>query len=112
MRRQQEPSEFIAYVLEMAQSAGSIKARRMFGGHGLFLDGVMLALVMDDVLYLKADKNSAGEFEQQGLTAFTYIRRGRRCKLSYYQAPEESLEDPESMRLWLRKAHAAALRSK
>jgi DNA transformation protein and related proteins len=36
-------SEFVGFVLESLRQLGRIASRRMFGGHGLFMDGVMFA---------------------------------------------------------------------
>ena len=93
------------------QSIGSVHAKRMFGGHGIFLDKLMFALIADDVLYLKADKETENEFRKKGLDAFTYDKKDKTLSLSYYQAPEETLEDNDEMRLWANKAYGAALRA-
>jgi len=69
----------------------------------------MFALVADNVLYLKVDKDIIAEFE--GLEAFSYDRQGKEFKMSYFQAPEEVLEDAEKMRVWANKAYGAALRA-
>ena len=106
-----EEKEFAAYVVELMQSIGPVRARRMFGGHGIFLDGLMFGLIADSVLYLKADKETEIEFKARGLEAFTYNKKGKEYKMSYYQAPEEALEDGEEMNSWATRAYGAALRA-
>jgi len=103
--------EFVSYVVDLMQSVGPVNAKGMFGGHGIFLDGLMFALVADSVLYLKADKEIIPQFEQKGLDAFSYARQGKEFRMSYYQAPEEVLEDAEEMNVWANKAYGAALRA-
>ena len=103
--------EFVAYLVEQLRMAGPVSARRMFGGAGLFRDGLMFWLVIDDVLYFKADAESAGDFVALGLPPFTYRRQGRQYALGYYQAPEDALEAPGTLCLCARKAFAAALRA-
>ena len=71
----------------------------------------MFALVVADVLYLKADAHSAQRFQQRGLSRFEYTRQGRAVQLSYYAAPEEVFDDPEAARQWGRLACSAACRS-
>ena len=105
-----EKNEFIAYLLELLQTAGPVRAKRMFGGHGFFLGELMFALEADNILYLKADEETAGEFREKGLEAFTYIKQGKPCALSYYQAPEEALESSDERHAWANKAYGAALR--
>ncbi len=103
--------EFVSYVVDLMQSIGPVRAKGMFGGHGIFLDDLMFGLVADSVLYLKADKEIIPEFEAKGLEAFTYGKKGKEFRMSYYQAPEETLEDAEEMNIWANKAYGAALRA-
>ena len=55
-------SDFSNYLHDVFQDFGQIYCRSMFGGTGVFYDGLMIGLVADDVLYLKADKNSSHLF--------------------------------------------------
>jgi DNA transformation protein and related proteins len=84
----------------------------MFGGYGIYHDGLMFALAADDVLYLKADAETVPRFEAAGLPPFTYESKGRIMRMSYYQAPAEVLEDPAQAAEWARIAHGAALRAR
>lgn len=103
--------EFVSYVVELMQSIGPVYAKGMFGGHGIFLDGLMFGLVADSVLYLKTDKETEADFTDKGLEAFTYNKQGKDFKMSYYQAPEEALEDSDEMNYWANKAYDTALRA-
>jgi len=89
---------------------GAIRTRRMFGGHGVWHQGLMIGLVAGDTLYLKVDEQTRGRFEAQGLAPFEYSRKGKTVALSYYRAPEEMLESPAAAVAWARLAYAAALR--
>lgn len=102
----------LEFVQEELQPLGPVVARRMFGGAGLFLDGLMFALLADDALYLKADHVNQPAFEAEGLSAFTYARGGKRIALSYWQAPERLLDDAEELRAWAAHAIAAARRGR
>ena len=84
----------------------------MFGGHGVFHEGLMFALVADDVLYLKADDVSAPAFQRLGLGPFVYDKAGTKMAMSYYLAPESILDDPDEARAWAALAFEAALRAK
>lgn len=103
--------EFVSYVVDLMQTIGPVRAKSMFGGHGIFLDELMFALVADNILYLKADKDTESEFKDRGLEVFTYNKRGKEFTMSYYQAPEEALEASEEMNLWANKAYNVALRA-
>ncbi len=103
-------SEFVAYAVELLQGVGPAASKRMFGGHGIFIEGLMFALVADGTLYLKADDASRDAFESRGLERFTYEKRGKTFAMSYYQAPEEALESYDEMTTWGNRAFDAALR--
>ena len=105
-----EEKEFVTYVVDLMQSIGPVRAKGMFGGHGIFLEGLMFGLIADSVLYLKVDKETENEFKDRGLEAFTYNKKGKEFKMSYYQAPEEALEDAEEMNFWANKAYGTALK--
>jgi DNA transformation protein len=104
-------SEFAGLVEELLQPVGPVEVRAMFGGHGVFLDGVMFALIAHEVLYLKADDGNAAMFERAGLEAFTYASRDRTITMSYRRAPDH-LEDWPALAPWVHAALDAALRSR
>lgn len=91
---------------------GEVRVRKMFGGYGVFRDGIMFALVADDALYLKADGENAHHFEARGLGKFGYEKGEKRIEMSYYLAPDEILDDPREASLWAQRSFAAALRSR
>ncbi|QDF97685.1 transcriptional regulator [Azoarcus sp. DD4] len=104
-------NEYVAYLEEVFERFGAVSARRMFGGYGIYHDGLMFGLVVDDTLYLKADAQSVGEFEAQGLLPFEYVRSGKPIRLSYYRAPDDILDDRDLAAIWAQRALAAALRA-
>ena len=106
-----EEKEFTSYVVDFMQSIGPVNAKAMFGGYGVFLDGLMFGLVAGSVLYLKIDKETENEFKTKGLEQFTYNKKGKELKMPYYQAPEEALESGKEMSFWAAKAYSTALRA-
>lgn len=102
-------SEFVAFLHEVF---GSITARRMFGGYGIYHNGVMFGLVADDTLYSKADNLTRHHFELRGLSQFEYHKKGKIVKLSYYLAPEEIYDDREEAAIWAARAYGVALKTK
>lgn len=103
--------EFVSYVVDMMQTIGPVYSKKMFGGHGIFLEGLMFALIADNELYLKADRESEGDFSERGLEPFTYNKKGKLIEMSYFQAPEEAMEDSEIINEWGNKGYRAALRA-
>ena len=105
-------SEFTNYLHEVFARFGPVSARKMFGGYGIYHEGVMFGLVADDILYLKADANSRDKFLARGLGPFEYEKNGKRVAMSYYLAPEEILEDPEAARTWAKLSFDVARRAR
>ncbi|RTL72144.1 MAG: TfoX family protein [Hyphomicrobiales bacterium] len=110
MAKSAERSTFAAFLAEELQPLGPVEARRMFSGAGLFCDGLMFAIIVADVLYLKADDESRGRFEAEGAPPFQYPAKGGRVSLNYWRAPERLLDDPEELIAWSRAALAVARR--
>ena len=107
-------SDLIAHLLELLEPvAEDVTAKRMFGGHGFFQDGLMFGLVADGVFYLKVDDENATEFDERELPPFRYQRKtGQIGVMSYRQCPEEAFDNSERMRPWARSAMTAAERNR
>jgi DNA transformation protein len=105
-------SEFLQLVLEQMRGLGSVNARSMFGGYGLYWDALFFALISDDTLYFKADAETQAEFESRTLPRFRYTARGKEHALMYYQAPPEVYDEAHAMAQWARLALAAAVRAR
>src|SRR5439155_11767817 len=104
---------FVEFLKDQLSEFGPVSVRRMFGGAGIYRDGVMFALIAGEVLYLKADDLTRTEFESEGLAPFVYsTRNGTNTIMSYWRAPERCLDDPQEMAEWASKAWAAALRAR
>jgi len=103
--------EFLEHLTDMLAPMGPVVARRMFGGAGLFREGLMFALVADDTLYFKADDGNRAAFGDAGMGPFTYEKKGKPAALSYFEAPPDAMDDAEEMLIWARGAWEAALRA-
>lgn len=109
------PDPFVDHLLELmaplAARIGPIAAKRMFGGHGLYYDGLMFGLVTDGRCYLKADAVTLPRFEAQGCEPFSYRSRDKEVVMRHYLSlPAQCLESPGEMEPWAREAVEATLR--
>ena len=104
-------ADFIEYLVESLNPLGPVRARKMFGGFGIFLDELMFGLVSKNVFYLKVDDKNRSDFETRGLGPFTYPRKGKEYSMSYYEVPHEAIDDAEQLCKWAQKAYDAALRA-
>jgi DNA transformation protein len=107
----------VDHALELLAVLGAARARRMFGGHGLYVDDIFIALIADDRLYLKADEQTRPRFQAAGSEPFVYTRRtdgnpGDHIALGYWTVPPEAMESPALMLPWARLALEAALRAR
>ena len=102
--------EFRDYLLDLLAPLEAIEAKRMFGGAGLFYQGVMFALIAQDVVYFKVDDRNQGRYEAAGMAPFTYQRAGKARALgSYWRVPDEVLEDEDEILVWAGQAIEVAL---
>ena len=111
------PSEFCTYILELLEQSGldpaggaAIRQRAMFGGYGIFYDDLMFGLIARDTLFIKADEESRGAFEAEGMGPFTYTSKRRDGSLSYYEAPPDAVDSPDALLPWAERGVAAARR--
>jgi DNA transformation protein and related proteins len=102
-----------AFLADLLSGFGPVSIRNMFGGAGVYADGVMFAILIDDTLYLKADEASAQTFAAEGKGPFTYRPKGRAAvAMSYWEIPERLLDDPDELAAWARRAHDVARAAK
>jgi DNA transformation protein len=100
------------HIAELFAPFGPVAVRRMFSGSGIFAQGLMIALLVDGVIFLKADESTVPQFEQEGLTPFSYrTKEGRRTLTSYWRMPERLYDAPEALAEWARSSMAAAQRA-
>jgi len=105
-------SENTGHIAELFSAYGPVTVRRMFGGAGVFADGLMIALVVEGVIFLKADEHNIPDFEREGLRPFSYeTKAGMRTLISYWRMPERLYDDPDELAGWARRAMESARRS-
>jgi DNA transformation protein len=106
------PVALVAHSLELLAPLGSVRARRMFGGWGLYADELFVAIINGERPYLKADDQTLGEFRRAGCEPFSHSSRDRGAvSLGYCSAPDAAMDSPRAMQPWARLALASALRA-
>ncbi|MBN9550398.1 MAG: TfoX/Sxy family protein [Alphaproteobacteria bacterium] len=73
-----------ARLEELFDSLGPISIRKLFGGKGIYCDGVIVAVVVRGELMLKADEESI---------------------------PDDAFDDRDEMAVWARRAYEAGRRA-
>lgn len=99
----------VELLQDILNGAGLFKSRRMFGGHGLYLDGIFFAILDDGVLFFKVSDATRFAYEAEGMGPFTYqTKTGEHALNSYWRLPERLLDEPDELRQWVRSAASAA----
>jgi DNA transformation protein len=107
----QEATQSVAHLLDLLYPWAAVVPRRMFNSIGLFRDGLMFGLVIDDTLYLKTDEATRGDYEAAGMAPFSYLRGDRgTVELPYHAVPLDLLDDGDELRVWAARAYDVALR--
>jgi DNA transformation protein len=105
------------FIRELFSQFRPVTVKRMFGGAGLYCEGVMFGIVFDGAIYLKVDETSIPNFEREGSQPFVYTRakssgRVGRSSLSYWRLPDRLYDDPDELAAWAARALAIAERKK
>ena len=102
-------ADFAGYCCELLGSLGAVQAKRMFAGYGLSVDGLTVAVIAWNTLYLKANAESLPNFTAAGCRVFEHESKGSTRRMQYYTAPDAALESRVAMQPWAALAMQAAL---
>jgi DNA transformation protein len=102
---------FAELLREHLAPLGPITLRRMFGKTGVFCEGVMLAMVSDDTVYVRLDDQDRASFkEAEASPLLSYQKGGRSIDLAFCQVPDRLIDEPDELLARARAALAAAHR--
>ena len=100
----------VEFIHDLFQPFGAVSVRRMFGGAGLFADGVMFGLVSGGQIYFKADATTVTSFEREQCQPFEYATKNCKRTLTYWRLPDRLYDNADELAQWARQALAAARR--
>lgn len=104
---------FVDYIIDALEPFGKVVARAMFGGYGLYKDGVIFSIIIDGTLYFKVDDSNRRDYEQCGSEPFSYIAAGnKKVAMSYWEVPLDILEDRELLKDWAELAYQVSFKNK
>jgi len=99
--------EYREFVLEQLGRVAPVTSRAMFGGVGIYSEGLFFGLMDNDTLYLKVDDGNRGRFEAAGMGPFSPFGDDQHV-MQYYELPADLLEDADALRPWVDGALDAA----
>lgn len=100
-----------AHIEEIFAPFAAVSVKRMFGGHGVYVDGLFFAIEAGGEIYLKADRQSAARFQEAGSRPFVYQGKDRPITVSSWSLPDQAFEDADELVRWAKSAVEAALRA-
>ena len=103
--------DYLQFVLDQLEPFGEISHKKMFGGVGIYKDGIMFAGIMGGTLHFKVNDSTRQDFIDRGMEPF-YHGKMKKGLPSYYMIPEEILEDRDALTLWAKKAFETEIEKK
>ena len=99
-------ASFVEYIVEQLRTLPEVRARRMFGAHGLYSKDDFFAIVDDGRLYFKTSEATVARYTRAGMGVFVYAP-GKSLK-TYYEVPVDVIEDDDALAEWAREAVGVA----
>jgi DNA transformation protein len=103
---------FKEFVLDQLSAVPELRARAMFGAHGLYAGEKFFGILDEGRLFFKTDAASAADYTARGMGPFTYESKGKVMTMAYHEVPLDVLENPSELSLWARQAIQVAAASK
>jgi DNA transformation protein len=103
-----QPS-YLEYVLEQLAALPALRSNRMFGGIGLYSDGVFFGLIDDDTLFFKTNDSNIAPYRERNMPRFMPFPDRPDAVLGYHQVPADVIEDAETLVTWARSSVAVAV---
>ncbi|TGK15555.1 TfoX family protein [Leptospira fluminis] len=98
-------SSFLEYAQDRLKVCGPVTYKNMFGGTAIYSGNRIFGMVINDLLYFKVGPGNQAEYEAAGMAPFSYEgKNGKKVSMSYWQVPEEVIEDDEDLRFWFQRA--------
>jgi DNA transformation protein len=105
----QDNPRLVNYVVEQLAFLGRISSRGIFGGVGVFIDERLLAIVINDAVYLHTGEGNVNDYLSRGMPQFKPYPNAFDLTTDHHRAPVEVVEDPAQLKLWGERALTAAI---
>lgn len=103
---------FVEFIRDQLEGLRGFEMKRMFGGYGLYLDGLFFGILVDGKLYFKTSEETIQKYINLGSMPFTYLKKdskGKKKKVSlrrYYEVPLDILENQSELKRWAKEVVA------
>ena len=102
--------EYLEFVKEQLQLIGDFDTKKMFGGIGFFMDGIMFAMIAKGIFRFRVDQANQLDFEARGMEP--YRTKPNTKGMPYWEVPVDVLENRDELKIWAEKAIEVAVRNK
>lgn len=99
---------FKEFVLDQLAALPEVRAKAMFGGHGLYQADRFFGILMDGRLYFKTDEQTRTAYVERHMGPFIYEKARRTLTLHYFEVPPDILENRDDLVVWARRAIQAS----
>jgi DNA transformation protein len=103
---------FKEFVLDQLSALPDVRAKVMFGAHGIYSGETFFGILDEGRLFFKTDAATEPDYAARGMGPFTYESRGKVLTMSYHEVPPDVLEQPPALVEWARRAIQLAAVSK
>jgi DNA transformation protein len=97
-------NSFKDFVLDQLSALPDVRAKAMFGAHGLYQGEYFFGILDEGRLFFKTDETSQADYTARGMEQFTYESKGRTLTMSYHEVPTDILENPQELVVWAQRA--------
>ena len=105
-------SDYLDYILDLLSICENITSRKMFGGYGIYRNGIIFAIIIDNELYFKVDESNIDEYKNLNSEPFTFNSKGKKISMSYWKLPEEVMEDEDLLLKFMDLSYEASIQKK
>ena len=95
---------FKEFVLDQLRALPELRAKAMFGAHGLYSGEKFFGILDEGRLFFKTDAVSQADYTSRGMRPFTYELKGKTMTMAYHEVPPDVLENAPELVVWARRA--------
>ena len=95
---------FNEFVLDQLSALPDLRAKAIFGAHGLYCGEKFFGILDAGRLFFKTDAASQADYTARGMGPFTYEMKGKVMTMAYHEVPPDVLEQPHELTAWARRA--------
>jgi len=104
--------DYLEYILDVLSLCDNITAKRLFGGYGLYQNGIIFAIIVENELYFKVDESNIDLYQNLNSEPLTFHAKGKTISMSYRKVPDEIIENKELLVTHVELAVLASAKNK